>query len=152
MDWIYQNMSFLHMNRQIFSVIFYFVNSFAFYKIAKIRGIQYPWLAFIPVFNLYMVGVVGDSLKYTNYEINKHFERIPLALALPLGYLLFNMFTYRSLFSVLGSIVLYLVQLMVMYLVFDYYDSKNKILFTVLSVIPIMPSVLILYVTRKIKI
>ncbi|MEG1448506.1 MAG: hypothetical protein RR048_04205 [Oscillospiraceae bacterium] len=134
------------------AMLIYLVNGFAFYKIGKIRGVQYPWLAFIPVFNLYMIGVVGDSLKYTNYNINKHFDRIPLALALPLAYVVFDMLSFPTLFARIGQLALYLLQLMIMYLVFEFYDSKNKILFTVLSVIPVVPSILILYVTRKIKI
>lgn len=151
MNIMFPNMPIPHLRFQVVAMLIYLINGFAFYKIAKIRGIQYPWLAFIPMFNFYMIGVVGDSLKYTNYEINKRFERIPLALALPLGYLVINM-AYVSLVSTIGQLLLFCLQLMIMYLVFDYYDSKNKILFTVLSIVPVVPSILILYVTRKIKI
>ena len=151
MNLFFPNMPIPHMRFQFIIMFVYLVNGFAFYKIAKIRGIQYPWLAFLPMFNLYMIGVVGDSLKYTNYEINKRFQKIPLALTLPLGYLVINM-SYITLVSTLAQLALYCLQLMIMYLVFDFYDSKNKILFTILSIIPVVPSILILYVTRKIKI
>lgn len=142
----------VYFSYKIFTLLFYLINGLGFYKLAKIRGIQYPWLAFIPVFNLYIVGVVGDSLKYRNYTISKYFNKYPLALVLPLGFAVFNMFAYGRLFLWIGQLAVLALQLMIFYLVYEYYDDKNKILFTVLSIIPIMPPILILYVTRKIKI
>lgn len=137
---------------RVLPIIYYLVNGLGFYKIAKIRGVQYPWLAFIPVFNLYIIGVVGDSLKYTNYNINKIFDRYPLALVLPLSYAIFNMLSFGGLFLRVGQLAVLALTLMIYYLVYEYYDDKNKILFTVLSIIPLVPPLLILYVTRKIKI
>lgn len=140
-----------HIIALIVSVAIYLINGIGFYKIGRIRGIQAPWLAFIPVFNLYTIGIIGDDLKYTDPKINRYFEKVNLALILPLFFLLFHVFTFGA-FSTLGELILFALQLMVNYLVFQFYDNDNKVLFTILSVIPVVPAILMLYVTRNIKI
>ena len=140
-----------HLMMLIVKLVIYFINGLGFYKIGKIRGVQAPWLAFIPVFNLYTIGVIGDSLKYENQTINRYFERVNLALVLPLAFLLFDVFTF-GFFSKIGDLLLFAANLMVCYLVYEFYDDEHKILFTVLSIVPILTPFLMLYVTRNIKI
>lgn len=134
----------------IIPLLIYLVNGIGFYKIGRIRGVQAPWLVFIPIFNLYTIGLIGDNLKYTNEKINHYFGGVNLALILPLGSLLFNVFTHGAI-SDLGAMLLFCLQLMVYYLVYEFYDNEHKILYTVLSVIPVVPAILMLYCTRDIK-
>ena len=50
----------------------YIVSALAFFKLAKLRCMPYPWLAFIPLFNLYVIGYIGDTLKYNTAPFNRY--------------------------------------------------------------------------------
>ena len=62
----------------------YIVSALAFFKLAKLRCMPYPWLAFIPLFNLYVIGYIGDTLKYNTAPFNRYLSDVPLAYALPI--------------------------------------------------------------------
>ena len=66
------------------SLAIYIVSAFAFYKLAKLRCLNNAWLAFIPFFSLYIIGYIGDTLKYNTAPFNRYLSDIPLAYALPL--------------------------------------------------------------------
>ena len=66
------------------SLAIYIVSAFAFYKLAKLRCLNNAWLAFIPFFSLYIIGYIGDTLKYNTAPFNHYLSDIPLAYALPL--------------------------------------------------------------------
>ena len=80
------------------SLAIYIVSAFAFYKLAKLRCLNNAWLAFIPFFSLYIIGYIGDTLKYNTAPFN--------------------------------------------------HAPQNKFLFTILSLIPVVGPLLILYATR----
>ena len=130
----------------------YVVSAFAFYKLAKIRCVPNPWLAFIPFFSLYITGYIGDTLKYNNPPFNRYLCDIPLAYGLPL-LSIFSSVAWAvpmlgSLISSLISLVLYRAQVMIYLFVFHQYAPKNKFLFTLLSFIPVVGPFLILYSIR----
>lgn len=62
----------------------YIVSALAFFKLAKLRCMPYPWLAFIPLFNLYVIGYIGDTLKYNTAPFNRYLSDVPLAYTLPI--------------------------------------------------------------------
>ena len=120
----------------------YVVSAFAFYKLAKIRCVPNPWLAFIPFFSLYITGYIGDTLKYNNPPFNRYLCDIPLAYGLPL-LSIFSSVAWAvpmlgSLISSLISLVLYLAQVMIYLFVFQQCAPKNKFLFTLRSFIPVV--------------
>lgn len=137
----------------LLSLAVYLIGSYAFYKLAKIRMLPNAWLAFIPVFSLYITGMIGDSLKYNHYKINHYISEIPLAYALPI---LSLASTVIGNVPVLGSplvavieLVLWAAQIMVYYFVFSLYaEPKHCIPFTVLSIIPVVGPCLLLYVLK----
>ena len=47
-----------------FSLVMYILQSLGMYKIAKRRGINNPWLSWIPVGNLWVLGSVSDQYQY----------------------------------------------------------------------------------------
>lgn len=130
----------------------YLVTAFSFYKLSNIRRIPNAWLAFIPFFQLYIVGYIGDTLKYNTAPFNRYLSDIPLAYALPLLSILSGVVGIFPLIGFLGSSLLSLLvfvgEVLVYLFVFEQYAPQNKFLFTVLSLIPVVGPCLILYSIR----
>ena len=127
------------------SLAIYIVSAFAFYKLAKLRCLNNAWLAFIPFFSLYII-------KYNTAPFNRYLSDIPLAYALPL-LSIFSSVAYAvpllgGLVSSLLNLLVYLGQVLVYLFVFQQYAPQNKFLFTILSLIPVVGPLLILYATR----
>lgn len=51
------------------ALVLYILMSVGLYKMAKNRGLEYDWLSFIPIAQLYIMGKLIQSLKIFNYEI-----------------------------------------------------------------------------------
>lgn len=47
-----------------FSVVSYVLQALGMYKIAKRRGLHHPWLAWIPVGNMWLLGCISDQYQY----------------------------------------------------------------------------------------
>ncbi len=131
----------------------YVVSAFAFYKLAKIRCINNAWLAFIPFFSLYIIGYIGDTLKYNTAPFNRYLSDIPMAYALPIGSIIASVAGALPLIGGLASgileLLVYVGQILVYLFVFQQYAPKNKFLFTLLSIIPVVGPILILYSIRE---
>ena len=131
----------------------YIVSALAFFKLAKLRCMPYPWLAFIPLFNLYVIGYIGDTLKYNTAPFNRYLSDVPLAYALPILSIVSSMAWavpfLGGLISGILSLVVYLARVMVYLFVFQQYEPRNKFLFTLLSLIPVVGPALILYSIRE---
>ena len=131
----------------------YIVSALAFFKLAKLRCMPYPWLAFIPLFNLYVIGYIGDTLKYNTAPFNRYLSDVPLAYALPILSIVSSMAWavpfLGGLISGILSLVVYLAQVMVYLFVFQQYEPRNKFLFNLLSLIPVVGPALILYSIRE---
>lgn len=137
----------------LISLGIYIITAYAFYKVAKLRGLSNAWLAFIPIFQLYIIGSIADTMKYNHYRINRYISDIPLAYALPLlslaSGLLGALPLIGGILAVLVELALWGAQLLVYYFVFSLYgEPKDLNLFTVLSVIPFVGPCLMLYVLR----
>lgn len=134
-------------------IAIYVVSAFAFYKLAKIRCINNAWLAFIPFFSLYIIGYIGDTLKYNTAPFNRYLSDIPMAYALPIGSIIASVAGALPLIGGLASgileLLVYVGQILVYLFVFQQYAPKNKFLFTLLSIIPVVGPILILYSIRE---
>lgn len=130
----------------------YLVTAFSFYKLANIRRIPNAWLAFIPFFQLYIVGYIGDTLKYNTAPFNRYLSDIPLAYALPLLSILSGVVGVFPLIGFIGSslmsLLVFVGEVLVYLFVFEQYAPQNKFLFTALSLIPVVGPCLILYSIR----
>lgn len=111
----------------------YIVSALAFFKLAKLRCMPYPWLAFIPLFNLYVIGYIGDTLKYNTAPFNRYLSDVPLAYALPILSIVSSMAWavpfLGGLISGILSLVVYLAQVMVYLFVFQQYEPRNKFVY-----------------------
>lgn len=112
----------------LLTILVYLLESYAIYRLAVVRGLPMPLLAFIPFFQLYMLGQIGDSLKYLNRTVNDLLGQIPLAYALPLLSIAGSLLRYPL--TLFISMVTALALLVVYYLVFSFYEPKLCILFT----------------------
>lgn len=133
----------------LISVAVFLITGYAFYKLASVRMLPNAWLCFIPIFSLYMNGMIIDSLKYNHYKINRYICDIPMSYALPILALARNFLAVSFVTDLIG-LVLVLADVLLYYFVFSLYaEPKSKVLFTVLSVlIPFVGPLLILYVLK----
>ena len=137
----------------VITLAVYLIGAYAIFKVAKIRFLPNAWLAFIPFFNLYMSGMIIDSMKYNHYKINRYISDIPMSYALPLLSLASNVVYVLPLIGGLaGSIIgilLWASEILMYYFLFHLYaEPKQCIPFTLLSLIPLVGPILILYVLK----
>ncbi|MEG1869502.1 MAG: hypothetical protein RR205_01495 [Oscillospiraceae bacterium] len=115
----------------VISLAVYLLQSYAIYKVSVVRSLPNPIFAFIPFFQLFMLGQIGDSLRYKKPTIDNLLGSIPLAYALPLLSIITAILAYP--FSLLGSLLTSLGTIIVYYLLFSFYTPKQAILFTAIS-------------------
>ena len=132
----------------LFRLASFLITGFAFYKVASIRFLPNPWMAFLPIFNLYMTGSLADSMKYRFPKINRVIGDLPLAVLLPATWV-FSQLIIARLFlplAVLISFACWAVEIMVYYFIFSLYGKPSMAIpFTVLSIFPLVGPCLILY-------
>lgn len=68
----------------IFAIVAYFLSAIALSKIASNRGIANSWLAFIPIANLYLQGLIIKEFDVFNFKIEKPEFVLPIVAILPL--------------------------------------------------------------------
>ena len=125
---------------QLIALAMYIFTSYAIYKVAKVRGFEMAWLAFIPIFSLYITGLIGDSLKYLDPKIDNVFTSLPMAYALPIS----SAIVFIPIIGGLSGLITLVLSLTVYYLIFSFYSYESRILFTALSLIPLAAPILIL--------
>lgn len=63
----------------------YVLSALAFYAIARRRGLNHPWLAWIPVVNCWLLGSVADQYRYVVKGENKSKRKVLLTLSILKG-------------------------------------------------------------------
>ena len=121
----------------------YLLESYAIYRLAVIRGLPNAIFSFIPFLQLFMLGAIGDTLKYQNRSINNLLGNLPLAYALPIISVAGSILRYP--FSLLAELLVSLGTVVVYYLVFFWYARKNCVLFTVIACLPVLVAVLAIF-------
>lgn len=64
-------------------IVMYVFRSVGLYSIAKRRGIHNPWLAWIPVANLWVLGSISDQYQYVTKGKVRNTRKVLLALGIP---------------------------------------------------------------------
>lgn len=64
----------------LFGIASYVLSSLALYTIAKRRGLNKPWLAWIPVVNVWILGSLSDQYRYVVKGENKSKRKVLLTL------------------------------------------------------------------------
>ncbi len=108
------------------AVTIYVFSSFALYKMAKNRGINNPWMAWIPFANMWIWGELGNYF----YRLdNAPKENLPILLLV---------FTLGGLIPIIGfasTIIALVLQYMVLYQIYKHTTPNNAVVFLVLSII-----------------
>lgn len=63
-----------------FAIVSYIFQSAGMYTIAKRRGIELPWLAWVPVANMWLLGCISDQFRYLAYGQTTNRRRKLLAM------------------------------------------------------------------------
>lgn len=72
----------------------YVLRALGFYSIAKRRGINHPWMSWIPVLDLWVLGCISDQFQYVVKGKNKNKRKwlLGLNIALAVVYIVFFVF------------------------------------------------------------
>lgn len=66
----------------LFGIAGYILSSLAIYSISKRRGLNNPWLAWIPVVNCWLIGSISDQYRYVVKGENKSKRKVLLILSI----------------------------------------------------------------------
>lgn len=72
-----------------YSILVYILQSLGFYTIANRRGIHHPWLAWLPVANMWILGSIADQYRYVAKGQVKNRRKTLVGLMIALYVLLF---------------------------------------------------------------
>lgn len=64
------------------SIAMYILQSLGMYSIAKRRGIKHPWMAWLPVTNLWILGSIADQYQYVAKGLVRNRRKALLGLAI----------------------------------------------------------------------
>ena len=85
----------------LYSILVYVLHSVGLYSIAKRRGIQNPWLAWIPLANLWTLGSVSDQYQYVTKGKVTHRRKVLIGLTIAL-YAIVIVFMVMALYMIFG--------------------------------------------------
>ncbi|GIM27727.1 hypothetical protein CPJCM30710_03930 [Clostridium polyendosporum] len=112
----------------LIGIVFYIIFAYAFYKMAMDAGLENPWMAWIPILQLYILGKLIKSLKIGSYEIPN------IELVLPAASLLVIVLNKTPIIGSLLSLANYILMLFALNKIYKMYKPDQATLFTVLSI------------------
>lgn len=89
-----------------FGIAVYVLTALAFYTVADRRGLKNPWLAWIPVANLWLLGSISDQYRYVVKGEFKSKRKILLVLGLAsmvVGMVIFGLITSLAITGISGA-------------------------------------------------
>jgi len=142
----------------LIGAVFYVLESFGLYKIAKRHGHADPWMAWVPYANRYLfASLIGKELQIKNTTL-KHFPIyyvvFPFALQFVVAVSMFFSiipiigWIFSGLISFLAIAFSSLAHAYVMYVFFKKYKPDQAVLFTVLSIMISSAFSVILFIIR----
>ena len=77
-----------------FGIAAYVLRALGLYTIAKRRGINHPWMGWVPVLDLWVLGCISDQYQYVVKEKDKNKRKwlLGLSIALAVVYIVFFVF------------------------------------------------------------
>jgi hypothetical protein len=112
----------------LIGIAFYIFFALSLYKLAQKRGLEMPWLAWIPIAQFYLIGKMVKSVKIGTFEVPS------LEIVLPVGALI------AAIIPILGTIVsiaLFVLLIFTYLALYRQYVPENAVLYTVLSLLGI---------------
>lgn len=113
----------------IIGIVLYILSAIGLYKLADNRNIANPWLAFIPVVNLYILGLIVKKLRFEAFEIPSP------ELVLPIGCIVAAILRSVPLLGWLAAVAYLLLMLLTLYRLYCIYRPVQAVLWLVLSIV-----------------
>lgn len=110
-------------------VVFYILKSIGLYKLANKRGFENPWLAWIPIGDLYILGLIVGEM-----DIFSFFHLENLGLWCPVIVIVGAVCSGIPILGIIFSIALLIFSILIIYKLFQLY-TPNAVLFTILSIL-----------------
>lgn len=121
-------LSFLFLVMAVIAVVFYVLKSLGLYNLAIKRGLENPWLAWIPIADLYLLGLLVGEMDLFGYHLDN------LGLWVPVIFVGGMILAKIPFLGKLFWLALLVFSIMFMYKLFELYAPDQAILYTVLSV------------------
>lgn len=112
----------------IIGLVFYVLKSIGLYTLANNRGIENPWLAWIPIADLYIMGMLVGEMDVFGFHIDK------LELWYPVAVVAGSLLCGIPMIGVLIWVALMIFLVLFLYKLYDMY-SENAVIFTILSIL-----------------
>lgn len=127
------------------SIAIYILSSLGLYKLAKNRNIENPWLAWIPIANLYVLGKLVGSLRIGDLEIPM------LEIVLPVGALVSYLLNPIPIIGFIVSILYTILVLLALFNLYKIYRPDSAVLWIIISIIfPFMTAVFIFIIREDV--
>lgn len=124
----------------IIALVMYILLSLGLYKLAQNAGIENPWLAWIPIANLYILGKLVKKVNLGSFEIPS------LEIVLPVASLATLILANIPFIGWIINLAYIVLLVLVLYRLFSIYRPEQATLWTILSVLLVgigMPGILI---------
>lgn len=112
----------------IIGIALYVFFAYSLYRLAQSRNVEMPWLAWIPVAQLYIIGKLVKSINISNFEIPS--LEIVLPVAAVASFLLGNI----PVLGFLISIAFYALMLLSLYNLYKQYLPESAVAYTIISI------------------
>ena len=139
----------------LLAVVVYVFQSIGLYTIAKRRGIQNPWLAWLPVGNYWIAGSIADQYRYVvkGEEMNRRtILLVTSAVGMAVSWLISGVGMENELLDLVVTgldVFTFVIWQICLYELYTSCNPKNNVLFLVLGIIfPFMPAFFI-FANRK---
>lgn len=113
----------------IVGIALYVFVAFSLFKLAQKRGVDMPWLAWIPVAQMYIIGKLVKTVKISTFEIPS------LEIVLPVGMLAYMLLGRIPVINWLINLAYIILTLLTLNNLYKQYVPEQATLYTVLSIL-----------------
>jgi hypothetical protein len=113
----------------VVGLVFYVLKSIALTTMATNRGIDNPWLGWIPVADLYIAGSLVGEMAIFNYRLDN------MGLWCPVIVIVGTVLCGIPVLGVVFSVALLIFSIMFIHKLFTIYSPDQSVLFTILSIL-----------------
>ncbi|HVI41034.1 MAG TPA: hypothetical protein VM577_10260 [Anaerovoracaceae bacterium] len=128
----------------IIGIILYVFMALGMQAMATKLKIENPWLAWIPIANVYLMGrIAGDQVKIFNKNIPK------LGLVLLIGGICIGILTVVPVINLLACIAYAVIYCVALYKIYRIFAENNAVLYTILSIVIDVTAPFFIYFASK---
>jgi hypothetical protein len=103
--------------------------AYALYTMAVRQGVENPWVAWIPIAQLYTLGKLIRGLKIFDYEVPN------IEIVLPVASIIFVVFRYVHVLGPIVSIVNFILVLFALNKLYKLYKPIDATFYTIISIL-----------------